>query len=546
MKKYTKLLIFYSFFSILALFSAFSQPNYCFRVYLANKANSAYSVDKPEEFLSQRAIDKRTRFNIEITEEDLPVNQSYISQIAATDTAVRVWSVSKWTNTLTIICSDTLALGDIRAMDFVTGIRPIGVYYQNEAPIDKNVEMPQRAPEPDTSLYGFAFPQIALHNGHYLHNEGFRGEGMLIAILDGGWSKFDTFYNYLYVNNRIKGTYNLTPFSENLYENGFHGTACTSIIATNIPYQIVGTAPEADYLLIRSEEPGFELMIEEDLWARGAEIADSIGADVISSSLGYTRFDDDTTITYSSCDGVTSIASIAATKAAHKGIIVCVAAGNDGAKDWHKISRPSDAKDILCVGAVNKDSAYAWFSSCGPSFDDRVKPDIASCGWGTFVISQEGLILPGNGTSFATPVISGLSACLWQALPEYNSLEIMQFIRESGHQFLNPDTLLGYGIPDFYKAWLEHTKDKIKETKNTNHFSVYPNPANNQIFLSNPEGKEVRYELFDIMGKMVKQECKFSNNSTQSIEIQNFTKGVYLLRIIEENGNSELVRVVKN
>ena len=546
MRKSVKSLLICAFFSFFPIFYSFSGPIYGFRIYLSDKANSTYSVDKPEEYLSQRAIDKRTRYNIAITEEDLPVNQSYISQIAAIDTAVKVWSVSKWTNTLTILCADTHALGDIRALDFVTGIRPVGVYYNNPSKVNKNVEQPLRAPEPDTSLYGFAFPQIALHNGHYLHNEGFRGEGMLIAILDGGWSKFDTFYNYLYVNNRIKGTYNLTPFTENLYENGFHGTACTSIIATNIPYQIVGTAPEADYLLIRSEEPGFELMIEEDLWARGAEIADSLGADVKSSSLGYHRFDDDTTITYSSCDGKTSIASIAATKAAHKGIIVCIAAGNEGANEWHKISRPGDAKDILCVGAVNKDSVYAWFSSCGPSFDGRVKPDVASCGWGTFVIDPEGLIMPGNGTSFATPVISGLSACLWQALPEYNSLEIMQFIRESGHQFLNPDTLLGYGIPDFYKAWLEHTKDKITETKNNYHFSVYPNPANNQIFLSNPEGKEVRYELFDVMGKIVRKEMEFSNNSVQLIDIQNITKGVYLLQIIEKNGNSEALRVVKN
>ena len=552
MTKYSKISAILLFSFVFSHFFLISEPIFCFRIYLTDKNNSPYSIYKPEEFLSQRAIDKRERFNIAITEEDFPVNPNYISQIANTDPAIRVWTTSKWTNTLTILCKDTTSLPTIRNLDFVQSVQPVGYYDFNlnknvPQPDKKDFVSPSRDSEPDTSYYGPAYPQIAIHNGHYLHNEGFKGKGMLIAVLDGGWTGCNTSENManLYSNNRISGEYEIIPYTEKIYNGTTHGTACTSIIGAALPYQMVGTAPEADFIFIRSEDPRCEIIIEEDYWARGAELADSLGADVISSSLGYTQFDNDSTITYSSCDGESSIASIAATKAAHKGIIVCIAAGNDGAKEWHKISRPSDAKDILCVGAVNKDSVYAYFSSCGPSFDGRVKPDVAACGWNTFVVNHEDSIKPGNGTSYATPVISGLAACLWQALPQYNSLEIMQFIRESGHQFTAPDTLLGYGIPDFYKAWLEHHNAGIKEVKNSNRFFAYPNPAQKTIFISNPEENPIRYEVFDITGKMVKREDNFSKNSIQTIDIQDFKSGVYLLLVIMENGRYEALRIVK-
>ena len=543
---------------------AFGQNVNCYRVYLHDKNNTPYSIDQPQNFLSQRCLDKRARYNIPVTEEDLPVNPAYLHEIGQASPQLRVLAVSRWLNTAVVCCPDTVRMSYVRNLPFVDSVKAVG-YYDNfeEPPAAQSIPLSDGNNGGDSLMYGVGYGQIALHNGHLLHAEGYHGEGMLIAMLDAGWLGFDSspMLANLYENGQIWGTYNFVPAMDNVYTNHGHGAACASIILSSIYNNhdtLVGTAPAANMVFIRTEDPLTEQLIEEDFWVAGAELADSLGADVITASLGYTQFDDSTFVfDYSSCDGRTSVASLAATKAAHKGMVVCVAAGNEGSNEWHKLSRPSDAEDILCVGAVNADSIYAPFSGCGPSYDGRVKPDVVSCGWDTYMVStylftgdDDSLymytyISSGNGTSCATPDMAGLAACLWQALPQLTSLEIMQIIRESAHQYNAPDTLMGYGIPNIYQAWLDHRTDGVRESGVVQHYAAWPNPCGDLLMVGNPSQREVSLCVFDLSGRVVYADRGFSTDDIRCINSGSWPAGVYLLRVQERCGSSEILKIIR-
>ena len=530
----------------------------CYRIHFTDKNNSPYSVQRPDEFLSERAIAKRTRFQIPVTEADLPVNPNYVSAITDLDEDIYVFSKSKWTNTIAIYCPDNEVVTSIRNLPYVSAVEGIATYVFSKKLTQPNHDFTfteeNQSPvmnRTDSFHYGESIGQIAIHNGHRLHAAGFRGEGMLIAVLDAGWVNFNSISRFqpLYENGQIWGERDMLP-TNNIYEGHEHGTYVTSIMASSIEDSLVGTAPAANYYLIRTENPWSEQPIEEDFWAAGAEIADSIGADVINSSLGYTTFDADTLfpMDFSTCDGETSIASMAATMAAERGIIVCVSAGNEGSNAWHYIGRPADAKDVLAVGAINEDSVYAPFSSVGTSYDGRVKPDIASVGWNTIVMSPGDSIIAGNGTSFASPVMAGLSACLWQALPQKNAVEVMQIIRESGHQWNLPDTLMGYGIPNLYQAFLDYyDPDTIRISDfaaPVNHYQLYPNPCQTEFYISNPAMNSIDIEICDMRGRVLSQQRTAVQNGLIAVPVSHLPRGLYLIRITDENGWSETYKQV--
>lgn len=542
----------------------------CYRIYLHDKANTPYSINNPQDFLSDRAIAKRARFDIRITEEDLPVNPAYVQAIRQTGDSVLVMATSRWFNTVVVRCPEMTALSAIGQLDFVDSLVPVGYLADISEQSDTiDIDIPGDVLEPttDSLQYGVAFPQIAIHNGHLLHNEGYKGDGMLIAMLDAGWLSFNRseYFANLYENNQILGTYNFVPGQSDIYSGNSHGTSCASVIFSNInmisaldnlPLNFVGTAPNANAVFIRTEISENEQLMEEDFWVAGAELADSLGTDVLTASLGYTLFDNsDTTIEYSSLDGHTSLASSAATLAAHKGMVVCVAAGNEGDAAWHRISRPADAEDILAVGAVGVDSIPATFSGVGPSFDGRVKPDVASVGSQCQAVNVLTLPLPSgdllftyidpiDGTSAATPCLAGLAACLWQALPQYSSLEIMQMIREAGHIFSAPDTVMGYGIPDFYRVYLENrdTTVSILGSQLSGDISVYPNPCHDQFSIRNSATDTKDIVVFDMSGKVV-----YNKTISQEavVNTEKWANGLYLLLVKGTNGWSEAIKVLR-
>jgi len=557
--RYTFCFLLFSFSAFLLLcFSAIAQNPNCYRITFSDKNNSPYSVNRPEEFLSQRAIEKRVRFNIPVIEQDLPVNPQYIEAILnLSSEQSQIISKSKWDNSVVIFYPETENCHSIIAeminnLSFVVDTLPVAYYEiskKNKTPIYE--KLPSNMVSSSSTCdydYGNSVDNINLHNGELLHKAGFCGEGMLICVFDGGWKGFDTisYFKPLYEKGQIWGTRDLVTKVNNVYTRTDHGTYCTSQLASTIEGKMVGAAPKANYFFIRSEDPWTEQLIEEDFWAFAAELADSIGTDVVSSSVGYTTFDYDWQNLYTSADnnGTASIASRAATTLTEKGVIVVNAAGNQGLFPWRYLVRPADAFNILAVGAVTKNGLSATFSSYGPSSDGRVKPDVAALGEKLWSVTGKGKIVnTGGATSGATPIIAGLSACLWQALPQYSSLEIKQLIRKYGDMANNPDDRTGYGIPNFYQCYIDHYTE-IQENK-IPEVSVYPNPTTGDLRIMNYDLRIEHIEIYDVFGRKVFSNHLITSSFNYIINISYLPKGIYIIRIQTEKGmlNKKIIKI---
>ncbi|ADB37697.1 peptidase S8 and S53 subtilisin kexin sedolisin [Spirosoma linguale DSM 74] len=437
--------------------TGFGQSTRKFLVLLRDKANSPYSISRPEQFLSQRSILRRQKQNIGILERDLPVNPAYVSQLQ--QAGAKVWFTSRWLNAALVEATDaTIAsvqsLPIVKGLEFGRSLANARVSAANQVSAPKKVTTINTLADAPLE-YGNSQTQITQLGADIMHQQGYHGEGMLIGVLDAGFLNGDkvSFLKPLFDEKRILATYDFIKKETSVYEDDSHGLSCLSAIAATADRQLYGTAYKASFVLIRTEDAASEKQIEEANWVLGAEYADSVGVDVISSSLGYTEFDDpSTSYTYQNMDGKTALSTRGAQIAAETGMIVVVAAGNEGSNAWRYLSAPSDAASVLAIGAVTQAGVRASFSSFGPSADGRIKPDLAARGQGTIVGSPGGQIVSGNGTSFATPLVAGLAAGFWQAHPQLTAAQVTDALRQSGSQFGNPDAQLGYGIPNFERA----------------------------------------------------------------------------------------------
>ncbi|HVG40472.1 MAG TPA: S8 family serine peptidase [Chitinophagaceae bacterium] len=437
-------------------------------IQLKNKGNSPYSLSKPAEFLSQRSIARRTLYAIPLDSTDLPVNPSYIESIR-TSGAVTILNVSKGLNQVSIQTTDAAALAKINALPFVQTTNPIAARIKENGSTEKlktgtGNGSNERINGTTANFfnYGSSFAQVHIHNGEFLHNIGLRGQDMIIGMLDAGFANYTSLKSFDSVRTagQIIDTWDFVAREQSVVEDDAHGTACFSTIAANVPGEFVGTAPKAFFFLYRSEEAATEYPIEEHNWVCAAERVDSAGGDVISSSLGYSTFDNPIfNHLYADMNGNTTTAAKGADLAAKKGILVVNAAGNEGNATWHYISTPADGDSVLAVGAVNTSGVAASFSSYGPSADGQIKPDVASVGAGTIVQYSNNTIGPGNGTSFACPNMAGLATCLWQGFKEYNNIKIINALRQAGSIFTTPNDRIGFGIPDVKKALTSLVKE---------------------------------------------------------------------------------------
>ena len=459
MKKVTTLL----FINILILNCLIAQSPAKYWVQFTDKEGSPYSIERPEEFLSPRAIENRKFFNIGINEADIPVNQHYITTIMSLDSGMMLFTKSKWLNGITVYSQIDSIQTMIEQLPFVK--------HCEKTITMKNPEnhysvpfyyAPKGAPkviEPasnDELDYGKGAEQLKINNIHWLHRMGFKGEGMIMMVMDAGFQNADTIRHFrkIFEENRILGGRNFVLPENSIYRKDSHGTAVFSCIAANIPGELIGSAPHVMAYFAVTEDSRTENVVEEDNWVAGIEWADSLGCKVLNSSLGYTKFDDTLRKrSFKDLNGETSRASMAATIAASKGMIVCNSAGNSGEKSWKYIGSPADAKDILAVGAVNAQGEKASFTSLGPTADRRIKPDAVAVGEKTWVGNSLGKTVHANGSSFSSPLIAGMVACLWQAFPNKTNYEIMEAVRKSGALYSEPDKALGYGITDFMKAY---------------------------------------------------------------------------------------------
>jgi len=537
-------------------------------VKFTDKNNSPYSISNPSSFLSAKAITRRLNQGITIKYNDLPVSPAYVDSII--NTGVTLLCKSKWFNSVTIYTTDSLALVKIQSFPFVVSVDSVARINKNSqnlilaqnnklSPIDlsgKSTEYQNNNyanAKINSYDYGFAFNQISMISADYLHNHGYCGQGMTIAVIDAGFWNVDSLsvFDSLWINNQILGFKDFVEPGDDVFRKSIHGMMVLSIMGGNIPGQIVGTAPKANYWLLRSEDAVTENIIEEYNWASAAEFADSVGADVINSSLGYTVFNAPwMDHTYADMNGHTAPGSIVAAIAASKGIIVCNSAGNSGASPWHYIGCPADADSILTVGAVDYQGIYASFSSTGPTADGRVKPTVATQGEGTVIASTIGGTTSGNGTSFSSPVLAGAVACLWQAFPSMTYMQIIEAIKESASQFNNPDSLLGYGIPNFAAADLILSGTQIHNLDNENIVNVFPNPFSNILYIlfHSNDTQYVDINIFDITGKKVFSETNLHKNIGYNYfsigKISNIAKGLYIIRI-SSNGNIFSMKLMK-
>jgi serine protease AprX len=437
-----------------------------------DKGSNSFSVQNPSAYLSQKAIDRRTRYSIVIDSTDLPVTLRYLDSVRLAG-AVIILNTSKWLNAVSIQTTDNAALTKINSLPFVQSVSGIALRSSNPVSKEDKFEIAKEQPSSvlrqmnvtsDFFNYGSSFNQVHIHNGEFLHNIGLRGQNMVIGMLDGGFNNYLTVkaFDSARTNGQILGVYDFVAKDNSVNEDNPHGMECLSTIAANIPGQFVGTAPKASFHLFRTEDASAEYPIEELNWVCGAERVDSLGGDVISSSLGYNSFDAPLTAanhSYSNMNGNVTMAAIGADLAAKKGILVINSAGNEGDKVWKYIVTPADGDSVLAVGAVSVTGVTANFSSYGPSSDGQIKPDVASVGVGTIIQYPDNTIGGGNGTSFACPNIAGLATCLWQGFPEFNNMKIINAIRQSASKASSPDDRVGYGIPDMKKAVMNLIKD---------------------------------------------------------------------------------------
>lgn len=418
-----------------------------YRISLKDKAATDYSLQKPEMYLSKKSIERRKRQGLEIDSTDLPVCKKYVDAIRKK--GVHVLVTGKWDNFVTVSCNDSMLIAEIAGLPFVRSTERVwrGVA-KRASERDSLINKPLRT----DSLYGPAITQIKMSHADRLHEAGFKGQGMTIAVIDAGFHNVDKIEAMKNIN--ILGTRDFVNPEADIYAESSHGMSVLSCMAMNQPNVMIGTAPEASYWLLRSEDEYSENLVEQDYWAAAIEFADSVGVDLVNTSLGYYSFDDPTkNYRYRDLNGHYALMSREAAKAADKGIVVVCSAGNSGSGSWKKITPPGDAENVITVGAVNKYGVLAPFSSVGNTADGRVKPDVVAVGLGSDVMGTDGNLRHANGTSFSSPIMCGMVACLWQACPELTAKEIIDLVRRSGDRAVFPDNIYGYGIPDLWKAY---------------------------------------------------------------------------------------------
>lgn len=506
---------------------------YFYRVYLKDKGEHAATSYTAKDLLSSRALNRRQKAGIQAPDyRDIPVNKSYLNNISLL--GLKLHSTSKWMNTALFKSQSPFDINALFALSFVGNVKSVKTQGKKN---NYNDKLDFQLVQTDLPVYD---RPITMLNGHAMHSSGYNGKGILIAILDGGFINSDLIssLNDLRARNGIRTTYDFVKNNKSVYSGSTHGTAVLSVLAGKIPGQIEGTAPGADYMLLKTEDIESEFPCEEDFWAAGAEFADSIGADIISSSLGYFNFDDPV-LNYkdSDLDGNSSFITRVADIAASKGILVVNSAGNERNNLWKRIIFPSDGDSVMAVGAVDGNSLISDFSSAGPSIDGRIKPDNVTMGVSVAVQTAEKLTGRSNGTSFSCPVLSGMAACLMQAVPYASANDIIEVLHSSADRYNNPDSLYGYGIPDIVLA-LNNLQKKYTKVPEEG-VVIYPNPTTGTfeiIFPTPPENPAI--EIFSSTGKLLfkKSFTDYAGRTIILTELQRREQGVYFIRISYSSG----------
>ena len=520
-------------------------PKVRYWISFKNKTGTPYTLSNPSAFLTAQAIARRSTYNIPYHVSDLPVNPSYI-QLLENVNHVAVIYASKWLNGAVVAIDSSAvalsALGTIKTFTFVLDSLKVKKIKLNKLPEINSNNAAAKSTASSSTLssvkYGKGTWQAYQLEVQCLHDRGYKGQGMTIAVCDVGFDNVNTapLFDSIRISGSILGTRDFVAGGTNAYQGGDHGTMVLSCMAANKPGLLVGTAPKAKYWLLRTEDGSSESLTEEYNWIRGAEFADSVGADIITTSLGYTTFDNPIqNHTYQTLNGRTAPMSIAATMAARKGMFILNAAGNEGNSSWRYISVPADADSICTVGAVDTTGALAYFSSVGPTADGRTKPDLLACGWNCYVSNDGVQVFPGSGTSFATPVLAGAVACYWQACKSYNNMHLMDTLKKMANNAASPNNTRGWGIPRLCNGITSINKNVPDVDFD---FTAYAHPNSNQVTinLNHINFDKLSISIIDVSGKIV-YKADFDNIDYQmQLNTNGFTSGVYFMQIQTNKG----------
>jgi len=541
-KKFLLISILFIFFSVC------SQENEDAWVFMKDKPNSATFLANPLQMLSQRSIDRREKSNISIDEKDVPIHQVYYTKLK-NEVTIAVLGKSKWLNAVHVQGTVTQINDLFSKFNFIESIE-----FANKSLNTNEKSKVNNSPSDHFSKfnevqtdfnYGAADNQIKMLKGDYLHQQGFTGQNQVIAIIDAGFPNVNTLsaFERLRDNNQILGGYNFADRNANYYTRNSHVTHVLSTIAGYIENEFVGTAPDAKFYLFISEIAETETVLEETLWVEAAERADSLGVDMINTSLGYTTYDNPNhSHSYADMDGNTTFISRGAEIGVSRGMILVNSAGNSGASSWRYVGAPADASSVFSIGAVNADENIASFSSFGPTADNRIKPDVLAQGQNTTIVNfSSGSVSTSNGTSFSSPVMAGVIACFWEAFPNKTNVEIMNLIRNYSDKYNNPTDQYGYGIPDFEAAY--NTVLSLQDFDVFSKIKISPNPVKDFFSISKNNILLTDYsaEIFNILGQKV---IELSNFSSNKIDTSFLEKGIYLLKI-QKGNQHKTIKLIK-
>ncbi len=501
-------------------------------VFLADKENVAASIADPISILTQDAIDRKQMHDVAIDERDVPVTESYITTLKS-QPGITVHSKSKWMNAAYVSGSQA-QIENLLNLAFVTEVEfmdPDLNLFPEPIPVPDKFEL-ENMQGRVVYDYGAAANQIEMLAGDFLHEQDFSGEGMVIAVLDSGFPNIGGIPAFadMISENRLLGTFDFVLDQTTIGGSHTHGTKVLSDMAGFMEGQFVGTAPKASYYLFRTEDAGSEKPVEEAYWLEALERADSLGVDVVNTSLGYQDFDNSNyDHSYSDLDGQTTLGARAANHAFEKGMLLVTSAGNDGG-GFTFVATPADAFGVLTVGAVDSSGNYASFSSIGPTVDGRVKPDIMAQGASAVVVDTNGNITTNSGTSFSSPIMAGAVTCLWQSRPEARNYQVMQIVRESASLFNNPTAEMGYGIPNFEDAYNAIQILGIQQAFLDSNFAIYPNPVIDTFIISFPkEVNSAEIYIYSVSGKLIRKTV--IHREDNMIELAGIAPGLYMVTV---------------
>ncbi len=543
-------------FLVLALFGILSSMNSQTKhwVKFSNKNGTPYTLSNPSAFLTPAAIQRRTTYAVPYHFTDLPVTPAYINQVEAVPN-VTVLYASKWLNGVVVSISSgsATALATISSFTYVSSTSLVNKYKLDMPVIEQPAfvgEENLRASSSATFNYGGSYWQTKQLNADCIHSQGFRGQNMVIAVLDAGFlnANINPVFDSLFNRGGVLGTRDFVSGGTNVYDDDSHGEMVLSCLAAIKPGVIMGSAPRANYWLLRTEDAPTEKLVEEYNWIRGAEFADSVGAQVLTTSLGYTEFDNPAqNHTFADLNGKTAPMSIAANLAARKGLLVLNSAGNGNGGPWPKIGIPADADSICTVGAIDSLSNVTGFSSIGPTADGRIKPDLVARGGNAWVSAANatGACFQANGTSFSCPILAGAMTCFWQAHPNFNAYKVLDTLRKTASNFASPNNSRGWGTPNMCAVAI--TTVFKNNSLNATNFIVSPNPFNSLISIKVDQLIQgaVTIEVYNVLGAVVKTYKETDLVGTHSYDLSDMSNGVYFMKISTANSASQLKKIVK-